>query len=34
MPFIHCCLSTESGTVAVAQYRSMLGKHDYSPGEW
>jgi hypothetical protein len=28
--FILCCLSTESGTVAVAQYRSMLGIREQS----
>ena len=29
-PFIHCYLSTGSGTVAVAQYRVMLGKREHS----
>ena len=30
IPFIHRCLSTEGGTVAVAQYRLMLGKGKHS----
>ena len=30
MPFVPCCLSTESGTVAVARYRLMLGKRAQS----
>ena len=29
-PFIPCCLSTDSGSVAVARYRSMLGKRAQS----
>ena len=30
MPFVPCCLSTESGVLAVAWYRSMLGKRAHS----
>ena len=29
-PFVPCCLSTRSGTVAVARYRSMLGIREQS----
>lgn len=30
MPFVRCCLITESGTVAVARYRPMLGKRAHT----